>query len=78
MAAMALCYVGSFHALSQALKLLPLGIAHAIRAGLGSMRTATVGFLALHQALDPAAWLGIGLVVAGVIAMNLFSRTVGH
>lgn len=77
-AAMALCYVASFYMLSQALKVLPLGIAYAIWAGLGIILTATVSFFVLRQALDVAAWLGIGLIVAGVIVMNVFSRTVGH
>lgn len=77
-AAMALCYVASFYALSQALKVLPLGIAYAIWAGLGIILTAAVGFFVLRQALDTAAWLGIGLIVAGVVVMNLFSRTAGH
>lgn len=75
---MALCYVASFYMLSQALKVLPLGIAYAIWAGLGIILTAAVSFFVLRQALDVAAWLGIGLIVSGVIVMNLFSRTVGH
>jgi small multidrug resistance pump len=77
-AAMALCYVASFYALSQALKVLPLGIAYAIWAGLGMVLTAAVGFFVLRQALDTAAWAGIGLIIAGVIVINLFSRTVSH
>lgn len=77
-AAMALCYVASFYALSQALKVLPLGIAYAIWAGLGIILTASVSFFVLRQALDMAAWLGIGLIVAGVVVMNAFSRTISH
>lgn len=77
-AAMALCYVASFYMLSQALKVLPLSIAYAIWAGLGIILTAAVSFFVLRQALDVAAWLGIGLIVSGVTVMNLFSRTVGH
>ncbi|NEW94095.1 multidrug efflux SMR transporter [Rhodopseudomonas sp. BR0M22] len=76
--AMAICYVASFYMLSQALKVLPLGVAYAIWAGLGIILTATVSFFVLRQALDVAAWLGIGLIVAGVVVMNVFSRTVGH
>lgn len=77
-AAMAVCYVASFYALSQALKVLPLGIAYAIWGGLGIILTATVGVFVLRQAVDSAAWLGIGLIVAGVVVMNVFSRTTGH
>lgn len=40
--------------------------------------TAAVGFFVLRRALDAAARLGIGLVVAGVVVMNLFSHTTGH
>ncbi|WP_255569479.1 DMT family transporter [Neoroseomonas alba] len=77
-AAMALCYVASFFALSQALKVLPLGIAYAIWAGLGIILTAVISVIVLRQALDIAAWLGIGFIVVGVIIMNVFSRTAGH
>lgn len=75
---MTLCYVASFYMLSQALKVLPLGIAYAIWAGLGIILTSVVGFVVLRQSLDMAAWFGIGLIVAGVIVINAFSRTVGH
>lgn len=77
-AAMALCYVASFYALSQALKVLPLGIAYAIWAGLGIILTAAISYVVLRQALDMAAWLGIALIVSGVIVMHVFSRTTGH
>lgn len=75
---MALCYVASFYALSQALKVLPLGMAYAIWAGLGIILTAIVSVFVLRQALDGAAWVGIALIVAGVIVMNVWSHTVRH
>lgn len=77
-AVMALCYVASFYALSQSLKILPLGIAYAIWAGVGIVLTALIGVFVFRQALDLAALIGIGLIVAGVVVMNVFSRTVGH
>lgn len=76
--AMVVCYVASFYALSHALKVLPLGIAYAIWAGLGIVLTAVIGFVVLRQALDLAACVGMALIVAGVVVMNVFSRTAGH
>jgi len=77
-AAMALCYVASFYTLSQVLKVLPLGVAYAIWAGVGIILTATVSFVVFRQAIDVPAGLGIGLIVAGVVVMNVFSQTTGH
>lgn len=76
--AMALCYGASFYAFSQALKVLPLGIAYAIWGGLGIILTATVSALVFRQALDLAAFLGIGLIITGVIVINVFSRAISH
>lgn len=75
--AMTACYVASFYALSHALKVLPLGIAYAVWGGLGIILTAMVGVLVLRQALDLAAFLGIGLIVCGVVVIHVFSRTSG-
>lgn len=75
---MALFYATSFYFLAQALKVLPLGVAYAIWAGLGIILTATIGVLAFRQSLDIAAMGGIALIVSGVLVMNLFSKSVGH
>lgn len=77
-AAMVLFYVASFYLLSQALKGLPLGIAYAMWSGLGIVLTAAIGLIVFKQSLDLAALVGMGLIIAGVVVMNLFSNTVSH
>jgi small multidrug resistance pump len=71
-------YAVSFYCLSSALKSLPLGVAYAIWGGLGILVTAIVGLVWFEQALDAPACIGIGLIVAGVVVINAFSKTVGH
>jgi small multidrug resistance pump len=75
---MALFYAGSFFFLSQALKMVPLGIAYAIWGGLGIVLTAFISVLVFRQALDLAAMVGIGMIVGGVVVMNVFSNSVSH
>ena len=73
-----LFYGGSFYLLSVALKTIPLGIAYAIWAGLGIVLTAIIGSYIFKQSLDIPAMIGIGLIVSGVIVINLFSQSAGH
>ncbi|MBU2959058.1 SMR family transporter [Paracoccus sp. 1_MG-2023] len=75
---MAVCYLISFYLLSVSLKVLPLGVAYAIWSALGVALVAMIGLLVFGQRLDLPAILGLGLIVAGVIVINLFSKTVGH
>jgi len=37
-----------------------------------------VGYFAFNQVLDTAALAGMALILAGVLVINLFSRTAGH
>lgn len=71
-------YAISFTFLSITLRVLPIGVAYAIWSGVGVVLIATVGWLWHGQALDAPALLGLGLIVAGVIVVNLFSNTVSH
>lgn len=75
---MALCYLLSFYLLSLSLKVLPLGIAYAIWSALGIVLVAVIGWIGFGQKLDLPAIIGMGLIIAGVVVVNLFSRTVGH
>lgn len=71
-------YAVSFFFLSLTLRELPVGIAYAIWSGVGVVLIASVGWLWHGQALDTPALIGLGLIVAGVVVVNLFSKTVGH
>lgn len=68
----------AFYLLSQVIKVIPLGIAYAIWAGVGIILTAIIGYFVFKQSLDVAAMAGIGLIVAGVVVINLFSNSTGH
>jgi len=70
-------YVLSFWLLSQALRVIPLGFAYAIWSGLGIILTALIGLLVFRQRLDGPALAGMALIIAGVLVMNLFSKS-GH
>jgi small multidrug resistance pump len=71
-------YALSFYFLSLTLKSIPIGIAYAIWAGLGIVLLAIVGWVFYDQQLDTAALIGMSFILAGVIIMNLFSKTVSH
>lgn len=73
-----LAYLLCFYFLSIALKSIPLGIAYAIWGGLGIVLTAIISVVIFKQSLDMPALLGIALIVAGVIVLNFFSKTVSH
>ena len=75
---MALCYLVSFYLLSVSLKSLPLGVAYAIWSACGVALVAVIGLVVFGQRLDLPAVLGLALIVAGVVVINVFSRTVGH
>ena len=45
---------------------------------MGIVLISAVGWLLYGQRLDAPAVLGLGLIVAGVLVVNLFSRSVGH
>lgn len=71
-------YGFAFFFLSLTLRSIPVGIAYAIWAGAGVVLVSVAGWLLYQQTLDLAAVLGIGLIVAGVLVINLFSKVVVH
>lgn len=73
-----LAYGVSFFMLSQVLKTIPVGIAYAIWCAVGIVLISIIGVILFKQHLDGAAWLGLGLIVAGVAVINLFSKSVPH
>ena len=68
----------AFFFLSLTLKEIPVGIAYAVWSGAGVTLIAAIGWIFFGQKLDAAAIAGIGLIVAGVIVLNLFSKTAAH
>ena len=68
----------AFYFLSLVLKTVPVGVAYAIWSGAGIVLIGLIGWLVLKQPLDLPAALGMGLIVAGVAVIQLFSRTAAH
>lgn len=71
-------YMVAFYFLSLTLRAVPVGIAYAIWAGVGIVLIAAIGYFFHGQKLDLPATLGIGMILAGVLVINLFSKTVSH
>jgi small multidrug resistance pump len=74
----AVAYGLSFWLLSRTLDTIPVGVAYAIWSGAGVTLIAAIGWALLGQKLDVAAFVGMGLIVAGVVVLNIFSRTAAH
>ncbi|ADZ89445.1 DMT family transporter [Marinomonas mediterranea] len=71
-------YSVAFYFLSVVLKSMSVGIAYAIWAGLGIVLTALLGWVLFEQKLDAPAFIGIAMILGGVVVINLFSKTGGH
>ena len=71
-------YGCSFFCLSLALKEIPIGVAYAIWSGIGIVLISVIGYFVFKQSLDAPALLGIALILAGVIVINLFSGSVSR
>jgi small multidrug resistance pump len=71
-------YSISFYCLAQTLGSVPTGVAYAIWSGVGIVLISLIGWLVFGQTLDAPALAGMGLIVAGVVVINLFSRSVAH
>jgi small multidrug resistance pump len=75
---MAAGYMVAFYCLSLALRGMPTGVAYAIWSGAGIVLIAGIAWIFQGQKLDLPAILGMALIIAGVIVMNLFSRAAAH
>ena len=71
-------YGTSFFFLSLTLRTMPVGVVYAIWSGAGIALIALVAWVFLGQTLDLPALVGMGLIVSGVVVLNVFSKTVSH
>ena len=71
-------YGSAFFLLSLIVQKMPLGIVYAVWSGTGIVLVAMVGAVWLKQVPDWPAIIGMALIMAGVIIVNLFSKTVAH
>jgi small multidrug resistance pump len=72
-AGVAIGYVGAFVLLAIVLQRLPVGPVYAIWAGLGTAGAAVIGLIAYGDRLPTGGWLGVGLVMAGVVMLGLYA-----
>jgi small multidrug resistance pump len=77
-ALVAVGYATSFYFLSLTLKTLPVGIVYAIWSGIGIVLVSAIGWVLYGQRLDAAALVGMTLIIAGVLVVNLLSSSTGH
>lgn len=71
-------YAAAFWFLSYPLRVMPTGIVYAVWSGAGIILITLVAWIGFNQKLDLPALIGLGLIIAGVVVINLFSKSVGH
>lgn len=67
-------YCAAFYFLSLTLDTISIGVAYAIWSGVGVATITVVSYFLYDQKIDLAGILGIGLIIAGVIVLRLFSE----
>lgn len=71
-------FVSAFWFLSLCLRTIPVGIAYAIWSGIGIVLISVIARILFEQKLDAPAIIGMALIVAGVLVINLFSKSSAH
>ena len=66
-------YCAAFYFLSLTLDEIPVGVAYAIWSGVGIVGIAVIAVIFHDQRLDFGAIIGMGLIIAGIIVMRLYS-----
>lgn len=72
-----LCFVAAFWLLSFPLRTMPTGIVYAVWSGLAIVLITAVAWVWAKQVLDLPALIGMALITAGVIVINVFSKSEG-
>ncbi len=68
----------AFYFLSLCLRTIPVGVAYAIWSGVGIVLISLIALVLFDQKLDLPALGGMALIVAGVMVINLFSKSAAH
>ncbi|MBS3847469.1 SMR family transporter [Devosia sp. J2-20] len=71
-------YAITFYFFSLALQTIPVGIGYAIWSGTGIVLIALIAYFVHGQTLDLPAMIGMGLILSGVLVINLFSKSAAH
>ena len=70
-----ICFIAAFWLLSFPLQTMPTGIVYAVWSGLGILLITAVSWVWAKQTLDVPALIGMGLITAGVVVINVFSKS---
>lgn len=71
-------YIVAFYFMTLVLRTMPIGITYAIWSGVGIVLVSIIGIAYYKQIPDVPALIGMGLIIAGVLVIHLFSKTVVH
>ncbi|WP_373557168.1 MULTISPECIES: DMT family transporter [Burkholderia] len=71
-------YGVAFYCLSLTLRTMPVGIIYAVWSGAGIVLITLVAMLLYRQVPDVPAVIGLGLIISGVVVLNLFSKMQAH
>lgn len=69
-----LAYMAAFYCLSMSLRTIPTGVAYAVWAAAGIVLITLIGAVAFKQTPDLPAVIGMVLIIAGVLIINLLSK----
>lgn len=67
-------YAIAFYCMSQSMKTIPVGLSYAIWSGVGIVLITAIAWVMFKQRLDAPALIGMGMILAGVLVINLFSK----
>jgi len=71
-------YGASFYLLTLVLRTIPVAITYAVWSGAGIILVAIIGVILYKQIPDIPAVIGMGLIVAGISIINVYSKTITH
>jgi len=71
-------YAVAFYFLALTLRHMSVGVAYAVWSGVGTVLIALIGVWVFKQSIDLAGIVGIGLIIAGVLVLNLLSHSTVH
>lgn len=71
-------YAIAFWCLALTLRTIPTGIAYAIWSGVGIVLVSIASWIVYKQRLDLPAIIGLALIIAGVVVVNVFSKSGAH
>lgn len=69
-------YAAAFYLLSISLRTISVSVAYAIWSGLGTTGVVIVGAVLFHEKLTAVQVAGIALIIAGVVVLNSFGRSI--